>query len=153
MTVHLGVIVQNEVVLVDKVAPAVGLQMATWVGKRLPIHCTALGKALLAYLPSDQIEQYLKNGLIRYNENTIVSPNKLKDELIRIRMRGFAVDDEEETIGLRCVGAPVLDQENHGIAAISIAGTIDQLTDNNLDTVADQIRQAAASASKQLQAH
>ena len=86
LTVHLGVIAQNEVVLIDKVAPAAGQSLATWVGKRMPIHCTGMGKALMAYLPEEQIDYHIKQGLIRYNENTIVSAGKLKDELLRIRV-------------------------------------------------------------------
>jgi DNA-binding IclR family transcriptional regulator len=151
LAVHLGVISQNEVVLIDKIAPAGGQQMATWVGKRLPIHCTGLGKALMAYLPEEQIEFHIKQGLIRYNENTVVSPGKLKEELLRIRSHGFAIDDEEETIGLRCIGAPLFDKNNQAVAAISIAGTTTQLSDEKLDGLAREVKQTAASISARLQ--
>jgi DNA-binding IclR family transcriptional regulator len=150
LTVHLGVIAQNEVVLIDKVAPLAGQQLATWVGKRMPIHCTGLGKALMAYLPEEQIEYHIKQGLIRYNENTIVSASKLKDEFLRIQSHGYAIDDEEETVGLRCIGAPVFDKNNQAVAAISIAGTSEQLSDEKLDRLVRAVKQAAAAISAHL---
>ena len=134
LTVHLGVLSQNEVVLIDRVAPGFGQQMATWVGKRMPIHCTGLGKALMAFLPSEQIEFRIKQGLIRYNDNTIVSARKLKEELLKTKLRGFALDDEEETVGLRCIGVPLFDQTDQAVAAISVVGTLAQLADDRLDT-------------------
>jgi DNA-binding IclR family transcriptional regulator len=153
LTVHLGVIAQNEVVLIDKVAPAAGQQLATWVGKRMPIHCTGLGKALMAYLPEEQIQSHIKQGLIRYNENTIVSASRLKDELLRIRSHGYAIDDEEETVGLRCLGAPVFDKNKQAAAAISIAGTSEQLSDEKVDRLVRALKQAAASVSAELSSH
>ncbi|HJZ94862.1 MAG TPA: IclR family transcriptional regulator [Candidatus Solibacter sp.] len=150
LTVHLGVIAQNEVVLIDKVAPAAGQQLGTWVGKRMPLHCTGLGKALMAYLPEEQIEHHIKQGLSRYNENTIVSAGRLKDELLRIQAHGYAIDDEEETVGLRCIGAPVFDKNNQAVAAISIAGTRSQLDDEKLERLVRAVKQAAAAVSAQL---
>jgi DNA-binding IclR family transcriptional regulator len=140
LTVHLAVIVQNELVLIDKVAPPGPLQLATWIGKRLPVHCTGAGKALLAYMPQDRLGCVLSAGLIRYNENTIVSPQRLREELHRIRTNGFAIDDEEETIGLRCIGAPVFDHHRNAIAAISIAGTTAQINNENLEKLSGLVK-------------
>jgi DNA-binding IclR family transcriptional regulator len=153
LTVHLGVLSQNEVVLIHKAAPCDGQQMATWVGKRMPIHCTGLGKALMAFLPSAQIDFRIKQGLLRYNENTIVSARKLKEELLKMRERGFALDDEEETVGLRCIGAPLFDANNQAVAAISVAGTLTQLADEKLDSLAHEVKRTAASISEQLREH
>jgi DNA-binding IclR family transcriptional regulator len=150
LTVHMGVLAQNEVVLIDKVAPATSQQLATWVGKRMPIHCTGMGKALMAYLPEKQIEHHIQQGLIRYNDNTIVSAGRLKDELLRVQSHGYALDDEEETVGLRCIGAPVFDKNHQAVAAISIAGTSEQLSDERLDRLVRAVKQAAASVSAQL---
>jgi DNA-binding IclR family transcriptional regulator len=152
LTVHLGVISQNEVVLIDKVAPTGGHQVATWIGKRLPIHCTGAGKALMAYLPEEQVEYHIAQGLIRYNDNTIVSASKLRDELARIRVQGFAIDDEEETVRLRCIGAPLFDERSQAVAAISIAGTTFQISDERLDWLAGTVKQTAESISARLRA-
>lgn len=143
LTVHLAVIMQNELVLIDKVAPRGASQLATWVGKRLPIHCTGAGKALMAFMPEIQLDALFRQGLIRYNENTIVSPKKLREEIQRIRSNGFAIDDEEETLGLRCIGAPVFDYNQHAIAAISIAGTTTQINDENVATLSGVVKLAA----------
>lgn len=132
LTAHLGVLVQGEVVIVDKVAPKGLRQLPTWVGKRLPVHCTGTGKTLMAYQPVETIHQFLSIGLIRYNENTIVSPIKFEQELAKIRQAGYALDDEEETIGLRCIGAPIFGAPGNILAACSVAGTVDQIHEGNL---------------------
>jgi len=150
LTVHLGVLSQNEVVLIDKVDPWRGQQMTTWVGKRMPIHCTGMGKALMAFLPPEQIESHIKHGLTRYNENTIVSADKLKQELARIKSQYFALDDEEETVGLRCIGVPLFDKDNQAIAAVSLAGTLAKIGDDNLESLVRELKQTAASISERL---
>jgi DNA-binding IclR family transcriptional regulator len=134
MTVHMAVVSQSEIVLIHKMQPHERPTLATWIGKRLPIHCTGVGKALMAYMPQSQADDIIRRGLIRYNENTIVSSAKLKQELLKVRQQGFAVDDEEETLGLRCIGVPVL-QGPEAVAAISIAGTIAEIHDGNLDAL------------------
>jgi DNA-binding IclR family transcriptional regulator len=143
LTVHLAAISQNELVIIDKVSPPGTLQLATWVGKRLPLHCTGAGKSLLAYLADEQVERHIKHGLTRYNDNTIATGARLRGELSRVRRNGFAVDDEEETIGLRCIGAPVFDA-NHVIAAISIAGTTAQINEENIDSLSSLVMTTAA---------
>lgn len=144
LTIHLVVLSQNELVVVDRVAPEHVQPLATWLGKRMPIHCTGSGKALLAHLPADQVDRLIRQGLIRYNENTIVSPVRLRQELQKIRINGFAVDDEEETIGLRCVGAAVLDDARQPIAAISVAGTVEQIPVERVGQLAAQVKNTAA---------
>ncbi len=148
LTVHLVVLSQNELVVIDRFAPSQSNQLPTWIGKRLPIHCTGAGKALLAYLPEDQRERLIRQGLIRYNENTIVSPAKLRQELQRVRANGFAVDDEEETIGLRCIGAALFDENQQAVAAISVAGTVEQITDEALHSMARLVVDTAAGISR-----
>ena len=150
LTVHLGIVSQSEVVLIDRIAPSKGPHLATWVGKRLPMHCTGLGKALMAYMPQDQIEAHLRQGLLRYNDNTIVSAARLKEDLLRVQARGFALDDEEETVGLRCIGAPLFDCHQQVVAAISVAGTILQLNDEELDRVTNDVKRTAGAISNRL---
>jgi DNA-binding IclR family transcriptional regulator len=147
LTVHLTMLSQNELMLIDRYAPAKANQLATWIGKRMPVHCTGAGKALLAYLPPQQVEALIRPGLIRYNENTIVSPAKLRQELHRIRTKGFAVDDEEETIGLRCVGAALLDEAREPVGAISVAGTIEEVNDDALPGLAVDVAATARAIS------
>jgi DNA-binding IclR family transcriptional regulator len=150
LTVHMALLEQNELVIIEKIEPPVPFQLATWVGKRMAMHCTGAGKALLAYVPEPILDQVIRHGLIRYNDNTIVSPRKLKEELAQVRKRGYAVDDEEETIGLRCVGAPVLGATESAVATISIAGTTDQITPENLTPMAEVLTQTACALSQHL---
>lgn len=143
LTVHLGVLADDEVVIIDKIALASMRPLATWIGKRLPIHCTGIGKALMAHQPSSVVHRFLAHGLIRYNENTIVAPERFQRELERIRSQGFAYDDEEETIGLRCVGAPLLTAEGEAAAGFSIAGTIAQFDDEQLPDLVRAVQETA----------
>jgi DNA-binding IclR family transcriptional regulator len=124
LTVHMAVLTHGEVVLVEKLAPAGIRRIPTWVGKRMAAHCTALGKALIAYLPEDELDHLIADrGLLRYNNTTISSVQKLKRELEHVRSVGYALDNEEEEIGTECIGAPVLGLDAREIASISIAGT------------------------------
>jgi len=150
LTVHLAAISQNEVVVIDKIAPAAIQPLATWVGKRLPIHCTGAGKSLMAFLPEEQIEYHIKQGLTRYNDNTIALAGRLREDLSRVRANGFAVDDEEETIGLRCIGVPIFDESNQVVAAVSIAGTTAQINEDNLGRLAGIVKQTGESISASL---
>ncbi|MEO8127891.1 MAG: IclR family transcriptional regulator [Bryobacteraceae bacterium] len=150
LTVHAAVISQDDVVLIEKVAPSGYPPLPTWVGKRLPIHCTGAGKALMSYMPQEQLEHHFRQGFIRYNDNTIVSPARMKLELERIRANGFAFDDEEETVGLRCIGAPLFDGGEQPVAAISIAGTIAEINDENLNDLARMVKNTAQAISARL---
>ena len=115
MTAHLAVLDRHEVTVVAKVDRPGVHRIATWVGKRMDVHCTSLGKCLVAYLPDEQVDRLISDrGLLRHNEHTIVSPERLKQELARTRALGYAVDDEEEELGGRCVGAPVWDRDGRG---------------------------------------
>ena len=130
LTVHLAVLEDGEAILIDRVEPPGVPRLATWVGKRMGLHCTAIGKALIAGLPASEIELLVnRHGLIRYNENTISTVKKLRNACDKIQQLGYAVDDEEEEIGVRCIGAPVYNSTGRLLAAISISGTTAQLDD------------------------
>jgi DNA-binding IclR family transcriptional regulator len=148
-TVHLAVMEQGEVILIDRVEPTGTAKLATWVGKRMGLHCTALGKALIAHLPHAVLDELVrKQGLIRYNENTIASMRKLRSTCEQVRQLGYAVDDEEEEIGVRCIGAPVHNDKGDAVAAISISGTKAQFED--IPAKAAVVKQTAASLSQHI---
>jgi DNA-binding IclR family transcriptional regulator len=151
MTAHLAVLDRHEVTVVAKVDRPGVHRIATWVGKRMDVHCTSLGKCLVAYLPDEQVDRLISDrGLLRHNEHTIVSPERLKQELARTRALGYAVDDEEEELGGRCVGAPVWDRDGRVVAAVSVAGGTDQINADTLATIAAQVMAAALAISKEL---
>lgn len=149
LTVHMAIVDQNEAVIVDKAEPP-HLHLPTWIGKRMPLHCTGTGKALMAFLPTQAVDRVVACGLIRYNENTIVSARRLREEMAAIRKVGYALDDEEETMGLRCIGAPILDASYQAIAAISVAGTIQEITPEKLSHLASLVRRAAERVSNEV---
>lgn len=133
LTVHMAVLEQGSCVLIEKVTPPGAVRTATWVGKQLGLHCTAIGKALIAYLPEAEVTRLvMEHGLIRYNDNTIRSAGQLNKELERVRNKGYALDDEEEEIGMRCIGASVLNGTADVVAALSIAGPTTQIDDEAL---------------------
>ena len=138
MTAHLAILDRDEVAVVAKVDRPGMHRVATWIGKRMDVHCTSLGKCLVAHLPDEEVDRLIgERGLLRHNENTIVSPARLKKELARTRALGYAMDDEEEEIGVRCIGAPVWDWDGRVVAAVSVAGSTDRI---NADTIADDCR-------------
>jgi DNA-binding IclR family transcriptional regulator len=151
LTVHMAVLEQGSCVLIEKVTPPGVSRTATWIGKQLAVHCTAVGKALLAYLPESDAEQLISDqGLIRYNDNTICSIRQLKQELQIIRLRGYALDDEEEEIGVRCLGAPIFNANCDVIAALSVVGHANQLSEDTLPHLHREVVEAAKRVSDQV---
>jgi DNA-binding IclR family transcriptional regulator len=149
MTVHMAIYEDGEAVLVEKLEPPTAVKMASHIGRRLDLHCTGVGKALLAYLPEDEIGRLrMSRAWARHNENTIVFNKKLQAELEHIRKAGYSFDNEEDEIGFRCVGAPVFENNRTVIAAISVAGTTTQITGNTLDSLARTVKDTADEISR-----
>lgn len=124
-TVHLGVLEGGQVVYVEKLESPGPIRMASMVGRIVPAHSTALGKAMLAYLPREQVERILEqHGLPRRTPNTITDPGRLFQELATVRTRGFSVDNIENEEGIRCVGAPVFDHRGRVAGAVSVSGSV-----------------------------
>ena len=152
LTVHLAVLADNEAVLIDRACPRSLGVGADWIGRTLDINCTGVGKALVAFFSEDQFGQLVRaKSFARHNENTIVTIARLKRELARVRELGYALDDEEDEIGLRCVGAPIFDAEQRTVAAVSVAGTTEDIPLDSVQTLAATLRQTAAEISQRLQ--
>jgi len=148
-TVHLAVMENGEVILIDRVEPNGNVRLATWVGKRMGLHCTAVGKAIIAHLPPGVLDELIqRQGLMRYNENTISSVRKLRAACEQIRQLGYAVDDEEEEIGVRCIGAPIYNDKGEVVAAISISGAKAQIED--IPVRAEVVKRTAALLSQHI---
>jgi DNA-binding IclR family transcriptional regulator len=151
LTVHMAIMEGGEAVLIEKVESPGLVRLATWVGKRLELHCSAVGKCLLAYLPETEFLRLVRDrGLTRNNENTITSIRRLKQQITQIRHAGYAIEDEEGEIGCRCVGAPVFDHSGHAIAAISVAGTTAQIPSEEFTYFGQLVRQTASDISQAL---
>lgn len=99
-----------------------GVETSSDVGTRAYLHSISLGNAMLAYMPRDRIEAIIdRHGLERKTRNTITTREELFEELERTREQGFALDDEENVMGLRCVAAPVLEDDTI-LGAVSVSG-------------------------------
>jgi DNA-binding IclR family transcriptional regulator len=151
LTTHLAVLERNEAVLVEKMEPAGMYKVATWLGKRMDLHCTGVGKALISQLTDDELTRLVREtGMPRHNDNSISSLRKLKEDLIRSRQAGYFTDDEEDEIGHRCIGVPVIDENGLIAAALSISGTTAHVRADNLSALAREVKQTADAISKAL---
>lgn len=149
--VHLGVLDKVEVIYIDKIDVERPLTMGSRIGGKSPGYCTGLGKVLLAYASKDAIEQLLSKGnLTRYTSNTITDHNSLIEHLARIRDQGYAVDDEEHELGIRCVAVPIRDYQGHVIAALSVSGPTLRMTREKLDQVIPKIIEIGGRISQSL---
>ncbi|GAA2719450.1 IclR family transcriptional regulator [Actinocorallia aurantiaca] len=123
-TVHLGVLEGTEVVYVSKIGGHRQAVSPSRIGGRMPLYCTAIGKALLALSPPDLLERVLAEGLARRTPRTVTAPGLLRRQLERAAETGVAFELEESAVGIVCVAAPVLDPADRPIAAVSVTGPV-----------------------------
>lgn len=151
LTVHLAVLERNEAVIIEKVEAPGLLKLATWIGRRLDVNCTGVGKALIAFLPEDELDRLSRaKSFARHNDRTIISISAMKRELAGVKQLGYAFDDEEDEVGLRCVGAPIFDTSQKTVAAVSVAGTTSQIPVERVSALAGTVKQAAEEISARL---
>lgn len=149
LTVHLGCLDDGQVMYIEKRQADHSVVMDSAVGKRAPVHCTALGKALLAHLPAEEVRQILEaKGLARYTARTITTWEELQEELETVKANGYAVDDCEHELLIRCVAAPVYDQSGTAAAALSLTGTTDRVGPGDMRKLAPVLVQAADTVSR-----
>jgi IclR family KDG regulon transcriptional repressor len=150
LTAHLAVIDHGEVVYIAKVESPGFLKTDTWVGGRMLVHTTAVGKAIAAHLPLSEVERIIKErGLRQRTPKSITTHTALLRDLEKVRSRGYAVDDEENSLGARCIGAPVMDGFGKVLGAIGVSGSTGQIDGSSLRTVAEAVVESARLISKQ----
>ncbi len=151
-TVNLGILEGAEMIYLDSVKTNHILNLNLNVGSRLPAYSTSLGKAIAAFLPEPELKAFLRSlNLKPMTPNTITSKKKLKEELLRIRKRGVALNDGETDRGIRSVAAPVRDGSGTAIAAINISVPSIRVTLEDLQTrFAQEVTQVAAILSEAL---
>jgi IclR family acetate operon transcriptional repressor len=143
-TVNLGVIDDGEVVFISQVESREMMRMIARLGSRSPIHASGVGKAMLAAMQEQHISQILQHrGLARYTDRTIDNPSELRKELEQIRRQGYALDDEEHAIGMRCVASTIFDENQQALAAISLSGPKARIIDSRLAELGTAIRHTA----------
>ena len=127
------------------------VQMFTQLGAQVPLHCSGVGKAMLANLEEVELQRLIESGTLEaYTVNTISNPLKLRTELELIRKRGYATDNEEREIGVRCIAAPVFQAGGRVVAAASVSGPPGRLHPDNDQVRRPVVGQAAEQISKLL---
>ncbi len=149
-TLHYSVLDGNEAVLIHRVKGSQLVTVDFQIGDRSPLHCTSIGKVLLAYQDESTIESIIDAGLPRYASNTIVDPETLRKELRKIKMEGYGLDDHEFADNMRCIAVPVF--ENGGVvrSGISISGPDSRLTLQKLHELKGPLIEASSTLSRQL---
>jgi IclR family transcriptional regulator, KDG regulon repressor len=149
---HLAVLDNGRAVYVEKVEGDNSfIKMDIWVGHRLPIHTTAIGKTLVAFLPENDILRILEmRGMEKKTRKSITNPNKFLKELENVRKYGYAVDDEENADNVRCVAAPIFDAQGKVAASLGTSTIIMQLDKSHLPKIIEMVKRSAEKVSKSL---
>lgn len=148
---HLTGVTSSGVVYIDTEASQARIAVRTDIGMEAPIHCTATGKSVAAYLPEDELDELIRlRGLHAYTPRTITSVGMLKAHLAMVAERGYAVDDEEFDLGIRCVAAPIRSFRNEVVGSIGISGSIVTMTLEKIGEVSPIVVETAERISRNL---
>jgi IclR family acetate operon transcriptional repressor len=148
---HLAVLDHGDAVYVERIESPGFIKMDIWNGRRVAPQATAIGKALICQMDKQEIQEIVARHRINpTSAKTIMSVPRLLTELQTTRRRGYAIDDEEHAVGVRCVAAPVFAAGGEIVGAIGVSGTVSQLSDSYLDAVGNIVRTAAVKFSAQL---
>jgi DNA-binding IclR family transcriptional regulator len=150
-TCHVGVLEGREAVTVVLVDGTFSVRLHSWVGKRSQAHTTAMGKALLAGLSESTLDMlYPKKTLEQRTDNTVATVAELSEQLAVVRKHGFALDNEEFELGLRCLAAPITDHSGRVVAALAIAGSVSRITLPEIDSYVAKLKAHAGRISAAL---
>jgi IclR family transcriptional regulator, KDG regulon repressor len=156
-TVHLAILQAYQVVTIEKFQGPHPVRLDAPLGAATPLHATGVGKALLAFQDEKRVAAILraaglppKGSLPRLTVNTLTSLGDLKRELSRIREQGYAVDNEEAVVGLRCVAAPLFDHSGRAVAAFSVAGPASRVSPARTAEIARLVLETAGEISHRL---
>lgn len=143
-TANLAIADGGEVVFLSQVETHEPIRAFFRPGTRGPIHASGIGKALLAYLPTPAVERIVREqGLASFTPRTIIDPELLLVEMADIRARGWAVDDEERTEGMRCIAAPIFNEFREAVAGVSISGPVVRMDRETGRGFGERVREAA----------
>jgi len=150
-TVHLAILQETRAISIEKFDSPQAVGLDARLGRVMPLHCTGVGKTLLAYQGEDFLNQMAQSpGLTRMTAHTITGLPQLRRELERIREQGYALDQEEAVDGLRCVAGPVLTHTGQIVAAFSVTGLATRLTPARLPEIAQLVRETSEQISYRL---
>lgn len=150
-TVNLAILDGADVVYVERMLGTKALGMRSEIGRRALAHSTSLGKAILACLPPKQVKEYIDHyGLPPVTEKTITDSTQFLSELEKVRELGYAIDDEENEVGGRCIGVPVFDYRGQVVAAVSISAPASRLLMSDVPQAGKLVIDAAKAISRDL---
>lgn len=154
LSAHVAILDRGRAVYIEKIEAPGFVKMDTWVGKRVPVHTTAVGKALVSQMVEEEIEHILKErGMDRVTSKTITARTKFLHEIEKVKEQGYAIDDEENSDGVRCIAAPIYNAEGIIAAAVGTSGTLSQIDDAHLIKTIEMIKELARRVSHQLGHH
>ncbi len=149
-TVILAVKDGDEAVNVAQIPSSQLVKHIEWIGRRTPLHCTAVGKVLLAYSPMTEQKAFIARGLPRYTPDTISDSDLLCQQLARVREQGFATGQGEFEVGLNAIAAPIYAHTGRVVAALSVSGPAFRLSAEWFPPLTEHVLQVAATLSGQL---
>ena len=148
-SVNLALRDEGEVVYIERLNSRHSLGIRAEIGKRGPIHSTALGKAIVAHLPQNEISSFLENhNFFPVTQYTITNSSMFEKELEEVRTRGYSVDEQENEIGGRCVAAPIFNQDGYPVAAISVSVPVQRLPVDQVPVFGAKLKEASGNISK-----
>lgn len=150
-TVNLAILDGRQILYLDVIESSHTFRLASQNGARRPLYCTALGKAILAYLPEQETKELL--GALtfeRLTSRTLTQPAKLKKDLVKSRLQGYALDNEEAVLGARCIAAPIFDANGKVIGAVSVSGPLTRIDTDKIAAFAGLVKEAAHAISRRL---
>ncbi len=151
-TSYLAALDGREVISLERCDGAHSQRSAAVLGQRKPVHCTSQGKAILSAMPDEARDAIVREAVLKpLTPLTITDRRRLQAELRITKARGYAIDDEEIVLGVRCVGAPVVDAAGQVRGAISVAGPAYRLTRARLELLGPEVADAARRIGAQLQ--
>ena len=143
-TANLGILDGNAVLFLNQAETHETIRAFFPPGTRSPLHASGIGKALLAHMRSFELRQLLREmQLSRFTPMTLSEPQALLDDLALIRARGYSLDNEERSLGMRCIAAPVFDLAGEAAAGISVSGPLSRMDDGRLEAMSDSVIAAA----------
>ena len=150
-TVHLGILDKGRVVSIEREESDKSLCSHIEIGKRTPLHCTAVGKAIMAYLSEDEINLIIREkGLEKFTENTTTTKKDLENEFKKIRDQGYAIDNMEHEEGVQCIAGSIRDHTGEVIASMSISGPAFRINESNIPNIAKKVKEYCDYISKEM---
>jgi DNA-binding IclR family transcriptional regulator len=151
-TVNLAVLDQGEICYLEVLESPHRFKLVAHPGDRDPVHSTALGKSMLAYLPIEEVKKTLKlSGMPRFTPKTITTYPRFKKELAKIRQQGYALNEGETVEASRCVAVPIFGGKDNVVGAISVSGTAARITDDRIHHISQSLLKYSSEISKQIE--